>query len=82
MAAITNYEKCSILYKDHLAEIKEIPDYHDTDDHTISKGMKKKTDWAKRMRELRLNIVETKNNITANNVSDHLTLIDTLIYKV
>ena len=78
MAAITNYEKCSILYKDLLAEIKEIPDYHDTDDHTISMGMKKKTDWAKRMRDLRLDIVKTKNKITANNVSDHVSLIDTL----
>ena len=64
MAAITSYEKCSILYKDLLAEIKEVPDYNDTDEHTISKGMKKKTNWAKRMRELRLDIVETKNKIT------------------
>ena len=78
MAAITNYEKCNILYKDLLAEIQEIPDYHDTDDHTISMGMKKKTDWAKCMRDLRLDIVETKNKITANNVSDHVSLIDTL----
>ena len=70
MAAITSYEKCSILYKDLLAEIKEVPDYNDTDEHTISKGMKKKTNWAKRMRELRLDIVETKNKITASNVSD------------
>ena len=31
-------------------------------------GMKKKTDWAKRMRDLRLDIVETKNKITTNNV--------------
>ena len=59
MAAITNYEKCRILYKDLLAEIRGIPDYHDTDDHTISMGM----------RELRLDIVETKNKITANKVS-------------
>ena len=41
-------------------------------------GMKKKADWVKRMRELRLDIVETTNKITANNVSDHVTLIDTL----
>ena len=78
MAAITNYEKCGILHKDLLAEIKEVPDYNDTDDHTITKGMKKKADWAKRMRELRLDIVETKNKITACNVSDHVALIDTL----
>ena len=78
MAATTNYEKCGILYKDFLAEIKEVADYNDTEDHTISKGMKKKTDWTKRMRELRLDIIETKNKITACNVSDHVALIDTL----
>ena len=44
MSTITNYEKCNILYKDLLAEIKEVPSYHDTDDHTISMGMKKKAD--------------------------------------
>ena len=42
-------------------------------------GMKKKTEWAKRMRDLRLDIVETKNKITANNVSDHVSLNDTLL---
>ena len=42
-------------------------------------GMKKKTNWAKRMRDLRLDIVETKNKITANNVSDHVSLIDPLL---
>ena len=78
MAAITNYEKFGILHKDILAEIKEVPDYNDTDDHTITKGMKKKADWAKRMRKLRLDIVEMKNKITACNVSDHVTLIDNL----
>ena len=78
MAAITNYEKCSVLYEDLLAEIKEVPDYNDTDDHTITKGMKRKADWAKCMRELRLDIIETKNKITACNVSDHATLIDSL----
>ena len=78
MAAITNYEKCSVLYEDLLAEIKEVPDYNDTDDHTITKGMKRKADWAKRMRELRLDIIETKNKITACNVSDHANLIDSL----
>ena len=66
------------LYNDLLAEIKEIPDYKDTDDHTITKGMKRKVDWSKRMKELRLDIIETKNKITACNVSDHTNLIDNL----
>ena len=70
MSAITHYEKCNILHDDLLSEIKEVPDYNDTDDHTITKGMKKKSDWSKRMRELRLDIIETKNKITACNVSD------------
>ena len=77
MAAIPNYKKCSNLYKDLLADINEVPDYNDTDDHTIFKGMKKKTNRAKRMRELRLDIVETKNKITASNVSDQVFLINT-----
>ena len=46
MAAITNYEKCSVLHENLLAEIKEVPDYNDTDDHTFTKGMKKKAFWA------------------------------------
>ena len=82
MSAITHYEKCNILHDDLLSEIKEVPDYNDTDDHTITKGMKKKSDWSKRMRELRLDIIETKNKITACNVSDYVHLIDSVFSTV
>ena len=49
-----------------MDEIGAVPAYHSKDDHTITMGMKKKAGWVKRMRELRLDMIETKNNITAN----------------
>ena len=71
MAVITNYEHCVLQYEDLHAEITEIPDYKNTNDHNVFLGMKKRGDWTKRMRQLRLDIVSTRNRVTAYSVSDY-----------
>ena len=49
MAVITNYEHCILQYADLHAEIIEVPDYQHTDDHIISRDMRRKVDWTTRM---------------------------------
>ena len=78
MSAITSYEQCNLVYEDLLAELTEIPNYHHTEDHTIFIGMKKKHHWIVQMRELRLDVVEAKNKMTANGISGHMPLIAAL----
>ena len=82
MSAITSYEQCNLVYEDLLAELTEIPNYHHTEDHTIFIGMKKKHHWIVQMRELRLDVVEAKNKMTANGISDHMPLVAALDINV
>ena len=71
MATITKYEHCLLHYNDLLTEITEIPDYSFTDDHTIQNCMRKRGDWTERMRQLRMDIIETRNLVTAYSISDY-----------
>ena len=59
------------MYNDLLTEITEIPDHSSTDGHTIQNCMRKRGDWTERMRQLRMDIIETRNVVTAHSISDY-----------
>ena len=82
MATITKYEHCLLHYNDLLTEITEIPDYSITDDHTIQNCMRKRGDWTERMRQLRMDIIETRNLVTAHSISDYADQVAHLELKV